>query len=53
MPVEEAAWYDCREIVSTTYQGLIGQIRFEDGFWRDVPLNHYRYIDGALAQAAG
>jgi hypothetical protein len=30
-------------LASTTYDGINGTIRFEDGYWAEAPLHTYRY----------
>ena len=40
------------EIADAVYRGINGEIRFEAGFWKDAPLNRFRYEDGQLAPAA-
>jgi len=30
-------------LATTTYEGINGSIRFEDGYWADAPINTYRY----------
>lgn len=40
------------EIADAVYRGINGEIRFDDGFWKDAPLNRFRFEDGQLAPAA-
>jgi hypothetical protein len=35
----------------TSYEGLNGVIRLEDGFWEDAPIHIYQYQDGLLTTA--
>lgn len=37
---------------ASSYQGIAGSIRFEDGYWADAPANRYRYRGGRLVLAS-
>ncbi len=37
------------KIADAVYSGINGEIRFEDGIWKNAPLNRFRYADGQLA----
>ena len=39
-------------ITATQYHGINGQIRFEDGYWADAPLNNYRYDGEQLVRVS-
>lgn len=36
---------------SLSYRGVNGEFRFEAGYWRDAPINQYRYESGQVAAA--
>ncbi len=40
------------KIADAVYQGINGEIRFDDGFWKDAPLNRFRFEDGQFEPAA-
>ena len=35
-----------QSVATTAYHGINGHIQFEDGYWTDAPLNHYRSQNG-------
>ena len=45
-----AALEDANEIADARYQGINGEIQFEDGFWKTAPRNRFGYKSGQLVQ---